>query len=285
VNAGSTPFKFDNSFAQENRSMTLGFDFGRLSVGAGEWVVGAMFGYAQAKIEYATIVNDAKLEGGHVGLYSGFTAGGFFNDLVVNAAWLELDNDAPSLNLVADAVCDPSSVRCIVTPADRPILSTPTRTFGGQMETGWRFGFGPAYAEPLATLSWLQTELDPMRVPADDPVRIGGTVEFETSRSIRGGLGVRMGMDDVAPTFMPLAVSITARSVQEWDGEATVSVANIGPDTLAVRNVLDGAFNELNAGVSLGDGSEHLGAFLNVGGVWGEDYEAKTGSLGVRLKW
>lgn len=222
----------------------------------------------QARVTYDDSPNEATFEGGGVGLYSGFTAGPFFSDVVVNATLTNLLIDVPALQLI---------------PADT-LLETDVHTIGAHMETGLRFVFGPVRVEPLASLSWSQASFDSIVVPADDPLRFGGEVDLDDARSTRAGLGLRLGMRDVAPGLFPIDMHLTGRAMQELDGETAVTIVNLGPDANLSRT-FDGAYNELNAGVSLGEADDHFGAFLNVGGAWGDDYKAQSGSVGVRLRW
>lgn len=268
ASAGLAVLDYDNSYTQEDASLTMGMDLGRGTAFGGEWVVGAMAGYAQARLAYEASINTATFEGGTVGLYSGFTAGPFFHDMVINAALTNLLVDVPSLQL---------------TPTGT-LLETDVMTLGGHTEMGWRLAFGSMRVEPLATLSWSQASFDVIDVPAEDPVRFGGDIEFDDANSMRAGLGLRFSIRDVVPSLFPVDVNMTGRSVRELDGESAVTIVNLGPDANLSR-AFDGQYSELNAGLSIGEAAEHFGAFLNVGGAWGDDYDAKSGSLGMRLRW
>jgi hypothetical protein len=268
VAAGQANLNYDTSYAQKDASLAIGMDLIRATAFGGDWLVGATAGYAQARLSFDASVNEATFEGGGVGLYSGFTAGPFYNDIVVNLTMSNLLIDVPSLQL---------------TPAGT-LLESDVHTLGAQMETGLRFAFGPVRVEPLAAVSWSQARFDAIDVPADDPLRFGATIHLDDARSTRAGLGLRLAMRDVAPDMFPIDMTLTGRSMRELDGESNVTIVNLGSDA-NLSKVFDGAYNELNLGVSVGKGSDHFGAFLNIGGVWGEDYESKTGSVGMRLRW
>lgn len=268
VAAGQANLNYDTSYAQKDASLAIGMDLIRATAFGGDWLVGATAGYAQARLSFDASVNEATFEGGGVGLYSGFTAGPFYNDIVVNLTMSNLLIDVPSLQL---------------TPAGT-LLESDVHTLGAQMETGLRFAFGPVRVEPLAAVSWSQARFDAIDVPADDPLRFGATIQLDDARSTRAGLGLRLAMRDVAPDMFPIDMTLTGRSMRELDGESNVTIVNLGSDA-NLSKVFDGAYNELNLGVSVGKGSDHFGAFLNIGGVWGEDYESRTGSVGMRLRW
>jgi hypothetical protein len=270
VAVGDGALHFDNGYTQNNSSLTFGIDVGRLTMGSGEWTVGAMFGYARARIGYDAGVNNANFEGAHLGVYGSFTSGRFFHDLVVNTTMLNLDNDLPSLNLQ---------------PAGT-VLSTDVRTNGARLDTGWRFEpMERVRVEPVLSLEWLKTGFEQLRIPADDPTRLGANIDYEDSRSLRTGLGLRLGMKDLVPSLLPVDVSLSLKSMRESDGEAAVTVVNVGDVNPRLDNTFDGTFNEVNGTLTLGNRAGTMSGYVNIQSVFGDDYDSFGGSAGFRLQW
>lgn len=267
--AGDKLVTFDNSYAQEDTAVTFGADV-IVAEGRGDaWAVGAMIGYARSRVDFNQSVNTANLEGMHAGLYSAFTAGAFFVDAAVNGTWLDLDNDVPAMDL---------------TPAGT-ILGTKVQSLGGRLEAGWRFGNDRFSVEPLAGLSVVRTSFDDLNVPADDPARIGGDVAFDDATSRRASAGVRLSISDVVPLTPTNRISLTARHGAEFDGEASASIANIGPDAAPVSDTFDGQFSELAATLTAANAAETVAGYLNFGVLFGDDYDRLSASAGLRFQW
>lgn len=269
VAAGANILNFDNSFTQNNSSLTFGIDYGRAVEGTGYWNVGFMAGYARSRIGYDASPNRPNMEGVHAGVYGSFTAGRFFHTFALNGSWVDLENDVPSLGLVPEGT----------------ILGADVASFGGQLETGWTFRIARLDVEPLVNLSWVQSKFDELVVPADDPVRLGGIVSYDDPKSFRAGVGVRLAMKDVVPSFLPVDVSLTAKTARESDGVARISVQNVGPTDAVISDKLDGTFNQVTGVVTISNRAGTIAGYLNVDAVMASDYDSLGASAGFRLMW
>ena len=268
VSAFGQTFTFDNTLQQTSLAVTGGAD---LIVGGdadSAWVLGLMAGYATAEIEYEASVNQARFEGWTGGAYASYVSGGFFIDAAINANKIDLEDTVPSLNLFPEGT----------------ILSTQVLSWGVQLESGLRFPLGGGlFVEPLVGLSWVQTQYDDMEIPADDPTRPRIGVEFDDPASFRGSLGGRLGWDQDYGSFRT-QLSLLGKMVEEFDGENVVILHNPGPDAELVDD-FSGRFTEFGVGASVYSASGTVSGFVNFGGKFGDDYEAKTGSIGVRVNW
>ena len=75
-----------------------------------------------------------------------------------------------------------------------------------------------------------------------------------------------------------------ARAVNEFEGGANVSVANIGPSYLGA-DTLDGVFTQLTGSVGVANVARTVAGYLNIDAVKGDDYDSLGASVGVRLHW
>ncbi len=269
ITAGIAVLDFDNSYTQDDVTTSFGWDWIGRSNEEGSLIAGVMLGYARAKLKYDNGPNTANLEGMHAGLYGSVTQGGFYLDAAIAQTWLDITNDIPALNL---------------TPATA-ILDTRGKSLGGRLEGGWRIPIGPVQIEPLAGLSWVKTTLDDMRVPAGDETRIGGDLRFKGVSNNNVSYGLRVAMDNLMASVMPLGVSLTARQIEEIHGRSEVVINNIGPIPATTADELDGTFTQLTGSVSLSNVKRTLAGYLNVDSLSGNDVSSLGFSAGVRYEW
>jgi outer membrane autotransporter protein len=151
-------------------------------------------------------------------------------------------------------------------------------SIGGVLDTGYRMERGRYFIEPGATLAYVNTDIDNLAV-------YGTSVNFTDGDSLRGRLGIRLGMtvQDQQAKYEPfLGVS----GWYEFLGDNTTSVASGGYDLQATDNVT-GAIGEVTGGVDVyslvGDG---ISGFVKGNFQFGkDDYVGFGGSFGVRVDW
>ena len=268
VETASATLEYDGSFEQKSYAITGGIDLLAASGASSAYVVGVMAGYANAKFEYAETANTGSYDGFSVGGYASFLAGGLFVDAAVNANRLVLKEDIPSLNLF---------------PAGT-ILDTNLVSVGGQVEAGWRFAvMEGAFVEPLASASYVRVRYDALEIPSDDSARPRIGVDYDDPTSLRAGLGGRIGLEQDYGAVRA-QYSLLARAWNEFEGENAADLTSVAGDTLMVDD-FSGQFNELGVGASVYSPGGIVSGFVNLGSKFGDDYDAKTGSVGVRVAW
>jgi outer membrane autotransporter protein len=260
---------YDNTHDIDTDSVTLGVDFVRGGGNASHWVAGGMVGYVRTDMAYARFWTDtARMNGMMAGFYGSYVNGPLFVDAAVSGNWTRLVQDMPQAELFRG----------------RP-LSSEVETLGAQVEAGWRFDLGVAQVEPLVNAAWSQTEMDDFKVPEDDPARPGNQIMFDKTTSQRVGLGLRGSREFTLQNDVRLGVSLTGRVQEELDGEATAKIGNLNPISPEVRDEFDGSFSELIGGLTLTNRTGRVSGALNVGGKFGDDYEALSGSVSFRYQW
>ena len=265
---GGRTFTFDNSHEQTSYAITGGLDLINASQEDMGWVAGLMAGYATSEIEYEAWTNTGQLDGFSIGGYSSFIAGGLFVDAALNATRMVLENDLPGLNIF---------------PAGS-ILDTVVVSLGGQVEAGYRFPVTDfAFVEPLASVSYVRSIYDDLEIAAADPLRPGVDVEFDDPRSLRASIGGRAGLEQdfgVARTQF----SVVGRMWNEFEGDNRILIHNQGATDI-VADDFSGQFREVGLGASVYSPGGAVSGFLNLGGKFGDDYQARIGSVGVRVAW
>jgi len=269
---GGTPFVVDSTHRQDTYAITGGVDILSAADGNMGYVVGLMAGYAHTDVAYDASANAQAMDAWTGGVYGGLVVGQLFVDAIVNANNVIIDTDAPAFNFEPEGT----------------ILSSRMISLGGQVEAGWRMLFdGGFFAEPLASVSYVRSKMDDLEIRPDDTSRPGLAVSFEDPSSFRAGVGARFGVDsDFAG--MRTQVSLLARTWQDLEGQNTAVIHNEAfPDDPDIRVVdeFSDQFNEFAVGASVWAPNGIVSGFLNLGTKFGEDYDAKTGAVGVRVAW
>jgi len=269
VTLAGQDFTFDNSFEQNAYALTAGADLLFGAEGDTAYVAGLMLGYAHTELEYEDSLNTPRLEAWSGGGYASFISGGLFVDAAVNAHNTILRNPSPAMQLF---------------PSDA-ILSTRAITVGGQIEAGYRlpvFG-GGAFIEPLAGLSYVRSDIRDIDIAPDDPARQGVVVEFDDPTSLRASVGARAGVDQ---DFGVLRAQFSGllRLWNEFEDETRVELINPGSTGVA-SDSFGGQFTEVGLGTSVFSPGGGVTGFINVGGRFGDAYQATTAAAGVRVNW
>lgn len=270
ITAGTQVYEFDNSYMQDDSTLTIGRDFIFRSAGDRAWLIGGMAGYARSRVDFDKYPSNANLEGPQLGVYGSLTMGDFYLDAAVNGIWLDAHYDAPVLQLRPEGTKG----------------STDVESIGAQVEAGWGgLQFGRLGIEPLASLSYVTTDVEDVFVPAEDPTRGGGNFEFDDPTSFRGGLGARLSVANVLPSLVPTDVSLTARAVEEFEGDSTATISSTGPIPVDQTDTFDGTFVEVTGSVSVHNAAKTVAGYLNVDGTFESDYESVGVEAGFRYQW
>ena len=270
---GGQQYAIDNNHQADMYAVTGGVDLVDATTSEGmAYVIGFMGGYAHADVDYEVSGNTQAMDAWTAGLYGGLISGGLYVDAAVNANNIILDTDAAGFNFLPGGT----------------ILSSRLMSVGGRVEAGWRLPFGDGlFAEPLAGLSYVTTKLDDADIKPDDGSRPGLAVSYEDAISMRAGLGGRIGLDrDFG--LVRTQVAVLGRVWNEFEGESGASIRNLafaGDPDILVTDDFSGRFNELGLGASVYSAGGVVSGFVNLGGKFADDYEAQTGTVGVRVAW
>ncbi len=134
-------YNFNLDREPETFDIQVGIDMGTRDVlGAGDALVfGVLGGFVHGDLDYDNIARRFQYDGGQVGAYANYLAGGLFVDTLLNAHIYELDAN----NVAFPGSVDGNTVRL-------------------RTDTGYRFGSltGGTFIEPLATIEVMWADLD-----------------------------------------------------------------------------------------------------------------------------
>ena len=269
---GGLPYTVDNTHDTKTYAVTGGVDLISAESEDRAYAVGVMLGYGHSDVDYEVSTNTQAFDAWTGGVYASVSAGGLFVDAVVNYNKVIIDTDAPGFDLLPEGT----------------ILSSRLNSLGGQVEAGWRMDLSEGFfVEPLASVSYIRSTMDDLDIEPDDRSRPGLVVSYEDPSSFRAGIGGRAGMEsDLGPVRTQL--SLLGRIWNELEAKNTASIHNLAfPDDPDIRVTDDfsGQFSEIAVGASVWSQGGGVSGFFNLGGKFGEDYDAQTLSAGVRVTW
>ena len=150
---------------------------------------------------------------------------------------------------------------------------------GGRIDTGYKVGFdGGMFVEPQASLAVLQTQTDDV----DDI--FGGSVDFDDALSVRGRLGLRLGVDHVASNQVVYSSDIVASVWQEFNGDNDVTIFAPLTPAIGVADDPGETIGDLSLGFSV-LAPDGWSGFLRGNYQFAEDYDALSANAGVRIAW
>ena len=249
-------FTYDIDYDQNTYGTVAGLDVGSEGV-FGEHdaiLVGLSGGYVESDVDFNSPTG-ATFKGAVAGLYATYLNGGFYIDATAKANLLKMDYSAPTL---AGFSANPN-----------------VRTYGGQIDTGWRFGES-LFIEPLASIAYARTSIDSFTV-------LGTTVDFEDADSLRGSLGLRIGGQTKVSQGTLVSASVTGRIWNEFEGQNDVTFHSEGPD-LTLDDDFGGTYSEIGGSINLIGTESGWSGFINGGTKFKSGYTDTSIKVGVRLQ-
>jgi hypothetical protein len=253
----NTAQTYKTGYDQSGGGVLAGYDVvRRADDGQSIWLAGVMGGYLRSVVDFDNSATGVDFEGGAVGGYVTYLKGPWFLDakLLANIGNVEYSG--------SHGVKDSAGVTSI----------------GGVLDTGYRMDRGRYFIEPGATLAYVDSNIDSLGI-------YGSSVGFSNGDSLRGRLGLRVGMSlqDQQAKYEPF---LGMSAWYEFLGDNTAQLASNGY-TLGATDNVSGAIGELSGGVDVyslaGDG---LSGFVKGNLQFGkDDYLGFGGSFGVRVDW
>ena len=247
--------------SQRTTQLVFGGDMLQASGADSALVVGLMLGVLRTDADYQSTDIELIYTGFTGGVYGSYVAGPLFIDALFNANLLDVEADIPNSGL-----------------RDLDRLNGQIKSMGAQIEAGWRIPVGGNLSlEPLAAVAYVKTELD------DVEAGTGAHYEFEEATSLRASAGLR-GVFASELMGAPASLSLTGRYWHESEDENSAELVMTG-GRAALTDELPGSFTEVSGALNLFSSGGGVSGFAQVGGKFGDDYEAMDASVGVRLRW
>ena len=154
---------------------------------------------------------------------------------------------------------------------------------GGVMCIGHQRG-GSAQSAVRPSLDDLElVRPDPLGV-ARDAAQTRVHYEFDEATSLRASAGLR-GTFASELMGVPASLSLTGRYWNESEGEGSATITTASGSSADLVDEFVGDFSEVVASLNLYSGDGGVSGFVNLGGKFGDDYQAADGSIGVRVRW
>jgi fibronectin-binding autotransporter adhesin len=147
--------------------------------------------------------------------------------------------------------------------------------YGGEVQVGVRFGSDKLYAEPLASLSYLHTDISDLHA-------LGQTIAFDGANGLRGKLGARLGAALDLKGGGKALVYVTGNAVHEFQGEDGLTFLS-GGGSATIGNQRIGTYGQGSIGVSFASAGK-LSGFIEADGNVGGSFKGAGGRAGISLK-
>ncbi len=242
----------DASYDQALGGFLVGADVSLEHFVEGTAVFGVMGGWLISRQDFDSGAT-ADYRGPTFGAYASYALGGFYAEGLVKVDLLSLDYAVPGLSGGEDAQLD---------------------TYGGRVETGWRFDLGTLFLEPNAALSYAHSDL------SDGTI---ANAEFDGSGdTLRGALGLRIGAS-FASGGLGIQPTLTLRVDHEFLGDNQARVFGAGVSDSTAEDQAPGTLGVARLELEIFQLEGGWSGYLAADAALGKDYSALGGSAGIRL--
>lgn len=244
----------DLDYTQDVFGGQAGVDFGTMDTGGGA-VFGATAGYINSEQQFRGSSARLQYDVLNVGAYAAVMAGPFFANLLGKYDFVQVDGRDGDGGFGFE---DDYSV------------------YGAKLEAGLRFGSESFFAEPVATIAYIKTDLDD--IGAD---QIRSTIAFDEDEGLRGTAGLRIGASRTRSNGQLLTVYAGGHAVHEFQGRDRIAFTS-GAQTLEFQGERIGTYGQGTLGFSVVTPGGVSG-FLEAHGEYGDDYRGGGGRAGLRI--
>ncbi len=248
----------DLGYEQKYAGYQGGIDWYR-AMGAGALSLGVTGGFAGSYLDFKDGGGSIDFTGFNVGGSVGYTQGGLFVNGLIKADFLQ--GDTSFANVAQRAEFD-------------------AQAYGASLEGGYRFGGSAFFIEPVASLTYVRTELDDFDVMAS-------TISYDDNDSLRGKIGLRGGgvwKMSGGGRVIPYGGVYAA---EEFEGEDGLTFTNGGID-VPMNNLAPDTYGQAQLGIGFSPWTGPLSGFtgyVQADGNFGNDMSGGGVRLGFRFKW
>jgi outer membrane autotransporter protein len=147
-------------------------------------------------------------------------------------------------------------------------------SYGGQAEFGVRLGSNPLHAEPIASLSYVRTDLRDLRA-------LGSTIDFDGLDGLRAKLGLRVGGTVKMGESLAAGLYAQGNYVHEFEGRDGIHFLT-GGQSFGYRNRPIGDYAEGKLGITIA-GPGGVAGFVEGFGDYSNSYRGGGGRVGLRV--
>ncbi|MDH7975223.1 autotransporter outer membrane beta-barrel domain-containing protein [Sphingomonas sp. AR_OL41] len=147
--------------------------------------------------------------------------------------------------------------------------------YGAAVQVGVRFGSEKVYAEPLASLSYLHTDISDLHA-------LGQTIAFDGATGLRGKLGARLGASFDLKGGGKALFYATGNAVHEFKGDNGATFLS-GGGSATLGNQRIATYGQGSVGVNFVSAGK-LSGFIEADGNIGGEFKGAGGRAGISLK-
>jgi outer membrane autotransporter protein len=236
----------DAGYDQSSVSIQFGVDTLRQTAN-GQTYLGVTLGIDDAEADLGAL-SELDTNGWNIGAYGGWLGKRAWIDGILKVDSFDLEMTNRQIGYVAE---------------------TDGKSYGAQVQAGYRFGDTDFYVEPVVTLAYVKTSIDGLTVG-------NSTLDFDDAKSMRGKAGVRIGR--ASGDYRPYAM---VEAVKEFEGDNGVTFSSGGFSTLVDDEAGD-AYGLATIGLERAFAKG--GVFFQAQGAFGE-VEGYSLRLGARASW
>ncbi len=242
----------NSSYRQDAFGGQLGVDLGSVERN-GKPVFGLTGGYLDSDLMFLGSADRVNYSTANVGAYAGVAAGGFFASALADYDYMWIDS------------------KSLLAGYDDKFHGV---SYGALGEAGFRIEGKHFYAEPVATIAYVRTDLGNLHA-------LGNTIDFNALRGLRGKAGLRFGGKVGIGGGAIAILYAQGNFVHEFEGKGGISFSSSGM-TLNYGNRPIGDYGEGKLGFSVVSAIGVTG-FVECFGEDGRSYRGGGGRAGMRV--
>jgi outer membrane autotransporter protein len=245
----------DLSHKQDFFGGQIGADFGGAVGDQGGFAFGVTGGYVDSQVNFQNAGDDLSMRAVNVGAYGRFSTGMFF----VNAlAKYDHVLDVQNRSIIGDFDVDLDG-----------------NLYGAKLEGGFRFGGSGFYLEPVASIAYVNSDLDGFVVR-------GTSVEFDNEHGLRGTAGARIGSQFGISNGAVANVYAGAHYVHEFGGSDEVLLAS-GATNVRLTALEDDDYVKALVGINVA-GTGRVSGFIEGNSEFLNDRQGLGMRGGLRIR-
>jgi outer membrane autotransporter protein len=244
--AFGTPVTASAGYDQSSVSIQFGADTLRPTAN-GQAYAGVTFGIDDAEADLGAL-SELDTNGWNLGVYGGWFGERAWIDGVLKVDRFDLEMTNRQIGYTAE---------------------TDGKSYGAQVQAGYRFGDADFHVEPVVTLAYVRTSIDGLTVG-------NSALDFDDGKSMRGKAGVRIGR--ASGDYRPYAM---VEAVKEFEGDNVLTFGSGGFST-TVDDEAGDAYGLATIGLERAFAKG--GVFFQAQGAFGE-VEGYSLRLGARASW
>lgn len=246
----------DLSYRQDAYGAQLGMDIGSRDMGSGNFVFGVTGGYLNSDLTFTHSADRVNYSVANLGAYASYVSGSLFANVLGEYDYIWANSKSPFAGY-ADKFHGMS--------------------YGAQGEVGFRLGGDRFYAEPVATIAYVRTDLKDIHA-------LGQTIDFDNLDGLRGKAGLRVGSKMDMGGGSVAVLYAQGNYVHEFKGKDGIDFIS-GGQSLAYNNEKIGDYGEGKIGFNVTTAAGVTG-FVEGFGDYARhgDYKGGGGRAGIRVK-